>query len=758
MDSKNNHKLNNDINDYENWKFIHNKFSITKNQIINKNIKTRKLIIYLLILLVLLSLLFLFILIHKFYFTEKKLKYKENITENITVFKKEKKEKINEMKDIPKEKYPIYNSTHSPKWIVITTINKPNRYTNKLVSKTPKKWKIVVVGDIKTNNKSWSKFKNSTKLFYLSIEDQLKLNYNITKYIPFNSYSRKNIGYLYAIQHGAKEIYETDDDIYIFGKRFLDKTIDKYSLYAENNESLMINPYNFFGKPTIWPRGFRLKDIYKKSDTKFYRIISKRAELKPLINQFLLNVDPDVDSIFRYTRMNRKNSMNHFFYFMGNLMYLPGNFVPINSKNTKYLYDIFPSLALPTTLPMRIVDIWRGYIMQRYAWIYNGTVFYNSPCADNKRNYKNITSDFLEERDLYFKLDELLNSLKMEVSPDINTPEKFLINMIEILVNKSLLGANDLIMYKAFINDLNSFGYKYNLNFNRTIERNHKRLLNTYSEFKFYFTRKNKVLLQNNDNRNISLFKHKDSYARYDDILLIINYNYKFLTKLNDYILKLYHDYFPHIIFIYPGFIEDNATYVSCPDSSDGYYSYVCLKKVYELYPNKKGYLFLMDDNYLKVWELENLDFNIPWFYHYFIRNKNFINKSYMKTKALLDIHPNWKKKYEKFLGSSIVAYAVSDIYYLPKEDFANFCSMVTFFHNKTIFLETAVPTMMGIMLKEKYQIIYFVGLWNEGRKKTIEYLKKSESQVTIHPIKFSNITYQEEVIKYIYIMNGRDY
>jgi len=44
----------------------------------------------------------------------------------------------------------------------------------------------------------------------------MKLGYNITKYIPFNSYSRKNIGYLYAIQHGAREIFETDDNILFF--------------------------------------------------------------------------------------------------------------------------------------------------------------------------------------------------------------------------------------------------------------------------------------------------------------------------------------------------------------------------------------------------------------------------------------------------------------------------------------------------------------------------------------------------------------
>jgi hypothetical protein len=209
---------------------------------------------------------------------------------------------------------------------------------------------------------------------------------------------------------------------------------------------------------------------------------------------------------------------------------------------------------------------------------------------------------------------------------------------------------------------------------------------------------------------------------------------------------------------MYPGEIKNNETYVACPESHRGYYSYVCMKRVYELYPNKKGYLFLMDDDYLKVWELENLDFDIPWFYHFFIRNRRFYDQTYSRAKTILNIHPEWKKRYRNFLGSGIVAYAVSDIYYIPQKDMANFCSMVNTMYERRVFLETAVPTIMGIILKERYQIILFAGLWKERRNFVIEYLEKAEKQLTIHPIKFSNPIYQEAVNKYIYLMNGRDY
>jgi hypothetical protein len=184
----------------------------------------------------------------------------------------------------------------------------------------------------------------------------------------------------------------------------------------------------------------------------------------------------------------------------------------------------------------------------------------------------------------------------------------------------------------------------------------------------------------------------------------------------------------------------------------------MCIKRVYKKYPNYKGYLFLMDDNFLKVWELENLDFSIPWSYHFFVRSSEFERLSYLRSKKLLDIHLDWRRNYTKYLGSYIVAYAVSDIYYLPQEDIGRFCEMVDVFYKRRVFLESAVPTIMGIMLKPKYQIIHFSGLWHDRRNNVVRYLKNAKKQVTIHPIKFSNLTLQNEVNKYIYHMNANEY
>ena len=116
------------------------------------------------------------------------------------------------------------------------------------------------------------------------------------------------------------------------------------------------------------------------------------------------------------------------------------------------------------------------------------------------------------------------------------------------------------------------------------------------------------------NNKEIQLIKHRNSNKIYNNILLIIIYNYSKLIVLNRYMIKLYKKYFPHIVFLKEGYnnlTQENI--IECKESFRGFYSYICFRSVYNKYPNMKGYLFLNDDNFFKPWDLENLDLNIPW-------------------------------------------------------------------------------------------------------------------------------------------------
>ena len=50
------------------------------------------------------------------------------------------------------------------------------------------------------------------KIYYLSKEEQKNIVLPFAQELPWNSFGRKNLGYLYAIAHGAKVIFDFDDD------------------------------------------------------------------------------------------------------------------------------------------------------------------------------------------------------------------------------------------------------------------------------------------------------------------------------------------------------------------------------------------------------------------------------------------------------------------------------------------------------------------------------------------------------------------
>jgi len=70
---------------------------------------------------------------------------------------------------------------------------------------------VVAIGDLK-GPPEWHLPPEATRVVYLNPDDQKTLPYHIMKHVPWNHFSRKNIGFLYALHHGARVIYDTDDD------------------------------------------------------------------------------------------------------------------------------------------------------------------------------------------------------------------------------------------------------------------------------------------------------------------------------------------------------------------------------------------------------------------------------------------------------------------------------------------------------------------------------------------------------------------
>ena len=519
----------------------------------------------------------------------------------------------------------------------------------------------------------------------------------------------------------------------------------------------MINPFSYFGINDIWPRGFVYKNI-SIDDNEYLNLASNQVKLNPLIYQGIINGKPDVDSIFLLTRIGKNQNLDINFSEQNPLFYLPGNYVPINSKNTKYLYDVFPLLPLPTTTNKKISDIIRGYIMQYYSWRYNGGVIYLSSDA-YKKGYNNSTlSDLIEEKNLYYKIGELLDILKDEIFYEINEPIKLIINIIEKLVSRKILGKNDLKMYKAYINDLSHFGFIFSSEFQNYIKINDNDYYSKHSELYCKDILQQKVILKNNG--NTILFKHKYSNKVYNDILLAINYNYNELVKLNEYFMQLYLKYFPNIIFIYPGNELNINNSIACQESDKGLYAYMCFRKVYKKYPNFKGYLIIDDDNLMKPWDIENFDPNIPWTNIFNLRRilKEPFQKSYIYFDNLIKDNREWHDNLVKYVGSDSIPQLWVDVVYIPKSLMIKFCDIVEPMYNRRIFLEIAIPMAFSQLRLDKYKICNSILLWYERGAHMVEYLRNSSGIPFVHSLKLSKAQLQEVVRQYIFFINAEEY
>lgn len=325
-------------------------------------------------------------------------------------------------------------------WAVVTTINYPTAALKKLAQLPG--WRVVVVGDKKTPA-DWQ----CQGCDFLSIEKQSELNYSITKFLPYNHYCRKNIGYLYAIEHGAHIIYDTDDDNILIDD-YVHVSPSKATLQAVGTDKKTINPYALFGQPSVWPRGYPIMEVQTQD---LYSV--SQETVHPYVQQGLVNQDPDVDAIYRLTR-----PLPIFFENNNAIALAPKVMAPFNSQNTTFHYQAFWGLVIPISVAFRVSDIWRGYWVQRMLWDIGGVLSFHSPSAIQERNVHNYLKDFIDEWDLYTKTDSFLSSL---INWQSTAPvlEERILNLFASMIEGDFFKNNELEFMEAWLTDLTTIGY-----------------------------------------------------------------------------------------------------------------------------------------------------------------------------------------------------------------------------------------------------------------------------------------------------------
>lgn len=371
----------------------------------------------------------------------------------------------------------ISKKTHIRKWGVVSTIFSPSISIVR-ISNLPG-WCVVVVLDKKSdpNFEALLKDKQSGCVRTLTVNDQVQLPYLSSKNLPWNHFSRKNIGFLYAIENGAREIYDFDDDNFLLPIGFPEYNYT--SIRCPVEYARIFNPYPSFGSNS-WPRGLPLESI---KDRKTYISNADCLQTETFTNiyvlQSLANIEPDFDAIFRLTRTTPVHFQS------GEPVVLSaGTFAPYNAQATLFQYDSFWSLFLPTTVHGRVSDIWRSYFSQPIFWILGGKVAFSSPFVEQFRNAHKYIADFSAEDDLYKKaqclIDYLFDWWKMfqKGSSSVSSVPELFLDLLMGAYEREMIEWKDVELYRDFMDDLALIGYKFpsvHLNFKlSTLEKKKK--------------------------------------------------------------------------------------------------------------------------------------------------------------------------------------------------------------------------------------------------------------------------------------------
>lgn len=329
-------------------------------------------------------------------------------------------------------------------WAVVTTVFEPSKSLKYITDLH--EWCLVIVADIKTPTEKQflSKLEPKTygKIKFLSVEEQMHLYPLLSEYIPLNSFARKNIGYMYAIQNKAKLIWDFDDDNVGIISRKGFSTLNDYLIACEMKTNIhVINTYPYFvrNNTRVWPRGFPL-ELLKNDDT-IPKICTKKSKIELGIIQSLANVEADVDAIYRLTsfpfNFTTKPDIDK-------LLVLPRNiYTPFNAQATLWFPEAFKYLALPISVAGRVTDIWRSYIAEHFFYKNDLQISFSPPYVYHNRTKHNLMGDFHAETPLYEQSGKLVKLLSSSVYQD-------LVSLYDDLYQRRFIEEEDLMFIRAW--------------------------------------------------------------------------------------------------------------------------------------------------------------------------------------------------------------------------------------------------------------------------------------------------------------------
>ena len=357
-------------------------------------------------------------------------------------------------------------------WAVVTTIFAPSEAVRRQSRMLD--WCLVIVADKKTpvtydigwvKNAGWNR-----RVEMLSVQRQQDMDIEFAAQTPWNSFARKNVGYLFAISQGARFIWDFDDDneLIFFGSG-VDKMADAPSLATVMRAlqtpnipvrdvvttAATVNPYPVLGGGKSWPRGLPLANIQNNHN---FTLTPGSIEPSTIgVLQSLAHYQPDVDAVYRLVSATPFDFVRQ--TTISPLMIPRGAFAPYNAQATLHTYAAFWALLLPASVNGRVSDIWRGYFAQRLFRDFQLSFgFVSRPLVVQNRNMHDYMMDFNAELPLYVQAEALIEFLNMWQTDSATLPECMEELWIE-LYERGFIEATDIAHLQRWLHALDANGY-----------------------------------------------------------------------------------------------------------------------------------------------------------------------------------------------------------------------------------------------------------------------------------------------------------
>ncbi|KAF5179676.1 putative transmembrane protein [Thalictrum thalictroides] len=505
------------------------------------------------------------------------------------------------------DKTTPYASFHSQRWIIVSVSTYPNDSLRKLVR--IKGWQVLAIGNSKTPS-DW----NLKGAIFLSLDQQANLGFRVVDHLPYDSYIRKNVGYLFAIQHGAQKIFDADDrgdvidgdlgkhfDLELSGQNARQAPILQYS--HENPNRTVVNPYIHFGQRSVWPRGLPLENVGEVGHEEFY---TETYGSKQFIQQGISNGLPDVDSVFYFTRKSTLETFDVRFDEHAPKVALPqGMMVPMNSFNTIFHSPAFWALMLPVSVSTMASDVLRGYWGQRLLWEIGGFVVVYPPTVH--RYDRTEAYPFSDEKDLHVNVGRLIKFLNQWQSGKHRLFEKIL-QLSYAMAEEGFWTELDVRFTAAWLQDLLAVGYQQPRLM--TLELGRPRATIGHGDRKEFVPQKlpsvhlgvKEVGTVNYEIGNLIQWR-----KNFGNVVLVMFCTGPVKRTALEWRL-LYGRIFKTVIIL----SEQSNSNLAVEHGELGQ-AYKYLPKIFDRYTSAEGFLFLQDDTILNYWNLLQADKTKLW-------------------------------------------------------------------------------------------------------------------------------------------------